>query len=297
MSDEKEGTRRDVDREALRPLVTPVSLPEGAILMEKARALEELFIERFETKAGKLKKLGNPLDKKVYAASERERDHVKRNKAGYVIELMKRHKVYERELLDVLPLEETSELHVYTKPLFGRKDVKVSVAALALSPLEAFVTKKCATAKLGALDLERAVREVCMHDDVFYYVGILSTVGWEPGAGRHLPSAPNVLACLVENQGGTHWTIERRDDKRWNDVHRLFDPETDREKVERAKRYLTSHPELRLRGGFLVLKQAEEEVAVPGDLFRQAVDEVCADDAEVSLQTVGGKEIIKRRRL
>ncbi len=297
MAEEKPHPQAARAGDELKPLVTPLSLPEGAVLMEKARALEELFIERFEARLPKLKKVANPLDKKVYAATDKERDHVKRNKAGLVIELMKKNKVYERELLDVLPLEECSEVQVYVKSLFSRKDVKVSIAAVALSPLAAFVTRKCATEKLGALDLERAVREIAMHEDVFYYMGALSTVGWEEGTERHLPSASNVLCCLVENRGGTHWVLHRRDDKRWNEVDRLFDPETDREKVDRAKQYLTNHPELRLRGGFLAVKAAMAEAKVPEDLFRQALEEVVADDKDLSLLTVGGKEILKRRRL
>src|SRR5207244_550934 len=115
---------------------------------------------------------------------------------------MKRHRVFERELLEALPLDEVSEYRVFTRSLFGKKEVRVVLAACCVSPIEDFITRKCSLVKSGPRDLERAILAVGPRDDAFYYVGVLSTIGWERGIERYIPAKPNLLVAVVENRGG-----------------------------------------------------------------------------------------------
>jgi DNA-binding transcriptional MerR regulator len=283
-------------REAPRA-VTPETLPEGAILVDKAKALEELLIARFDEAMATIRRVPHPLEQQLYPAGPRDRIHLKRTRADEVIELMKRHRIYERELLEALPLDEISEYRVFTRSIFGKKDVRVVVAACCVSPLEDFIRNKCSTRKAGARDLARAIQALSPQEGAFYYLGVLSTTGWEAGLERHIPATPNVLLALVENRGGTEWAVRRHRDERWAGLDRLFDPESEREKIERVRRALETHPDLTLRGGHVIVKNLKEDLGVPEPVLAAAIREVLARDDELSLLEVGGKEILKRRRI
>ncbi len=276
---------------------TPRSLPEGAVLVEKAKALEELFISRFDEAFASIRRVPHPIEQQLYPAGPRDRIHLKRTRSDEVIDLMKRQRVYERELLDVMPLDEVSEYRIFTRSIFGNKEVRVVAAACCVSPLEELIAKRCAVTRAGPRDLDRALDAVGPREGAFYYVGILSTTGWEPGVERHIPALPNLLVTLVENRGGTEWRMIYPDDERWGGMLRLFDPESEREKVERVRRALETHPDLLVRGGHVILKNFREDLGVPEGILSAAVREVLARDADLSLLEVGGKEILKRRRI
>ena len=302
-----EGARLDGQRERSAGGGAP---PEGAITVERAKALEAIFLRRFEEAIAEIQRVPHPVDRQLLPAGPRERIHLKRSRSEAVIDLMKRHRVYDRALLDTMPLEATSEVRIYTKGIFGRKEIRVVIAAIAVSPLEDFVTKRFSLARSGVREIERAIESLPLLaqapgarpaprkvDSVFHYVGVFSTVGWERGAELHLPNSKELLACLVENRGGTAWAVRRTEDERWAGLTRLFDPETDREKIDRTKAFLATHRELAVRGGHVLLKDLHEEAGVSPDIVEAAVRELLCDDAELSLQDVGGRRILKRRRL
>jgi len=263
----------------------------------RARAIEDLFVGRFEEAMAAIRRVPHPIEQQLYAAGERDRVHLKRSRTDDVVEHMKRHRVFDRAVFDEVPLDQVSEFRIVTRSFFGRKDVRVVVAAAAVSPLEDFVRGRCSLAKGGAPDLERALQSLSLVDECFYYIGVLSTVGWEPGVERHIPSRPNVLCALVENREGTEWRLRSSGDERWGGLTRLFDPETDREKIDRVRRRLTTHRELSLRGGHVVITALREEMGVSDGLLEAALDEQIASDKELSRAEVGGKWILKRKRL
>lgn len=270
-------------------------LPVGATTPERARACEELFVQRFEASLEVLGRVHCPLDGKAYKAGARERTVLRRDCSGRVVELMKRHRVYDRSLLDVIPLNESREVLVHQRGLFGRGDLRVVVAALCLSPLEQFVQARWAREPLDPLELERALDGLSPKDDVFYYVGLLSTVGWSAEARDKLPTRKNVLTCLVEPVGGSAWRRHRALDPRWAGVERVFDPETDQEKIDRVRGYMEEH--LRPKGEFLIIKDLEEDHDVGPDVVAAALEELLGDDPQLEITESGGRKIIKRRRL
>jgi hypothetical protein len=284
-------------------VVVPGPLPPGAISLEKARTLEETFVSRFEAAFEVRTHAPSPLDGAVLKCGPRERSHLQRDHSSKVIELMKRNRVYDRGLLDLIPLDEASEYHVYHRGFLGKGELKVVVAALALSPLEPFVTKRYADAALGPADVDRALSELVVQEDIFYYVGVLSSTGWSKDALAAVPVRRNLLVCLVEqakelvDPHGSPWARHFAQDVRWGGLERLFDPETDREKVERVRTFLLETDELKPRGGHVILKNVREDLAVPEDALRSAVAELCTTDQDLSVVEVGGREILKRRRI
>ncbi|MCO5165061.1 MAG: helix-turn-helix domain-containing protein [Planctomycetes bacterium] len=281
-----------------RPVVAreaPPPAPEGAVSVERARALEEMFIGRFEQGFERLGRVHCPLDGKGYKSGPRERSLLKRDRAGEIVDVMKRHRVFDRALLDLIPLDETREFQVFQRGLFGRGDLKVVVSALSLSPLEAFVRQRWADDPLGPLEVERALDALPLRDDVFHYVGMLSTVGWSRDARARVPVRRNLLVCLVESAGSSAWRRHLVADPRWGGVERVFDPETDREKVDRARDAMREH--LKPKGEFLILNNLVEDLDLPPECIRAALDELLAEDGELQVQVSGGREIVKRRRL
>jgi hypothetical protein len=254
-----------------------------------------MFIGRFEQGFERLGRVLCPLDGKGYKSGPRERSLLKRDRAGEIVDVMKRHRVFDRALLDVIPLDEMREFQVFQRGLFGRGDLKVVVSGLALSPLETFVRQRWAEAPLGPLEVERALDGLPLRDDVFHYVGVLSTVGWAAEARERIPMRRNLLVCLVESGGSTAWRRHLVPDPRWGGVERVFDPETDREKVDRARDFMREH--LKPKGEFLILNNLTEDLDLPVECVRAALDEVLAEDSELQIQVSGGREIVKRRRL
>ena len=279
------------------PLAAPrrVGMPEGAITPERARACEELFVQRFEASLEVLGRVLCPLDGKAYKAGARERTVLRRDASGRVVDLMKRHRVYDRSLLDVIPLNETREVQVHQRGLFGKGELRVVVAAQCLSPLEAFVQERWARDPLGPLEVERAIDALAPRDDVFYFVGVMSTVGWCPTVPDKLPARRNVLTCLVEPVGGSAWRRHAALDPRWAGVERVFDPETDQEKIDRVRGFLEEH--LKPKGEFLIIKDLEEDLDVAAEFVGAAVEELLGRDPHLEITESGGRQIIKRRRL
>lgn len=273
----------------------PASAPAGAVSVERARALEEMFIGRFEQGFERLGRVLCPLDGKGYKASARERSLLKRDRAGEIVDIMKRHRVFDRALLDMIPLDETREFQVFQRGLFGRGDLKVVVSALSLSPLDTFVRQRWASTPLGPLEVERALDGLPLRDDVFHYVGLLSTCGWSDEARERVPVRRNLLVCLIESAGSSAWRRQLVADPRWGGVERVFDPETDREKIDRARDFMREH--LKPKGEFLILTNLVEDLDLPTDCIRTALDELLAEDLELQIAVSSGREIVKRRRL
>jgi hypothetical protein len=77
----------------------------------------------------------------------------------------------------------------------------------------------------------------------------------------------------------------------------LYDPESRREKIDRAKAHLSRIPELSLRGGHVMLTEVCETLEVDQNVLHQATAELIKTDTELSLQDVAGVTILKRRRI
>ncbi|GIW70694.1 MAG: hypothetical protein KatS3mg102_0236 [Planctomycetota bacterium] len=295
------GGGRAGDPPPVPALPLPEALPDGAVLLERARALEELFIARFDEKMAEVRRLPHPLDGTMLNAGPRDRTHQRRARSDEVVDLMKRHRIYERALLDAMPRDEASVYRVFTRSIFGRRETRLVLAACVVSPLQELLVRRCASRPAGVPELERALELIGLAgaggvEEPFCYVGVLSTTGWEPEVAHHLAGRDR-LVCAVQWRGGTRWQLQHAEDERWGGVLRLFDPESDREKVERVRRHLESHPELSLRGGHVVVRAIQEEMEVEERLLARAVGELLARDPELSLLEVGERAILKRRRL
>jgi DNA-binding transcriptional MerR regulator len=273
----------------------PTTLPGDAITIRMARAKEMAFSQRFKTKFERLGRVHCPLDGKGYKAGPREHSYDKDDRSSEVVDLMKSMRIYDRGLLDSLPLGEIREFRVFQRGLFGRGDLKVVVRAVVLSPVEDYLRQRWSNRRLGALEAKRALEELDLREGVFHYVGILSTTGWDLGGAEQIPSRPNLLACLVESHGEGSWKVHLVPDDRWGGVEVVFDPETDEEKVERVR--IKIEHQVRPKGEFVIISNLCEDLDVPRSLVQNAIDQLLEEDTELTIIDRGGREILKRSRL
>lgn len=295
---------RQIKREAVEgeievmPDVTEPTeaLPDDAITLLEARSREEFFLSRFEMEFEQLEEILNPISEKLLPLSQRTCSPLKRDHSANIIQQMKARHIYDRELLDAIPLERASEYHVYKKGFFGRGELQVVVTGLTLSPIDQFLDKRFGQRPLGPSDIQRAISELVIQDGIFYYVGIYSTTGWSKEAQFHVPREKNLICNLIEKaDDDLSWTLHGQQDQR-NQVCRLFDPETDSEKIQRTKIYLRESPKLSLKGGHIVIQNLVEDLHLPVALVRQAIEQVAEDDEELMITQAAGFEILKRRR-
>ena len=262
----------------------------------EARGLEETFTDRFELGLQRVGEVTNPLDRKVYSIARRTAPKYY-HKEGEIADRMKALGVFERDILSEMPRNRLGVLRIHRTGLFSSRATKVFIAAASLSPLEEFILEGSSSRKLDLAAMNEAVDELAKQDDIFYYIGLLSTTGWAEDCRGRLPQGQNYLVAAVENLGGSRWRVEKTPDRRWGRVHAAFDPETRPEKLARCQAYFRDHSGLSLKGGHVVLDVAREELGVPEDIFSRAVQEVERRDPELGVMEVSGKKILKRARV
>jgi len=181
------------------------------------------------------------------------------------------------------------------KPLLGKARTRLVVGAGVLNPLEDFILKGYSRRKIDFSLLDRLIKSIVTKDDAFYFLGVLSTTGWEESLTDSPPRGDNWIAFLVERlpQGG--WTIfgsGEEDEYKW-----IFDPESMEEKVDRCAAFLRDCDELKVRGGFVFLKDVEETLGVPRAIVEKGLLRIREEDPAVQKEEVEGREIIKRSRI
>ncbi len=282
-------------KEEIPPTTRVKPAPDDAITAAMGRSLETTFLRRFQANLERMGRVHCPLDNKGYKAGPKERSFINHDSTSEVIELMKQMRIYDRGLLDTIPLGGGCEYQVFQRGLFSRGDLKVVVTAISLAPVETFLERRWATEPLGPLVVKRAIAELQRHDEVFHYVGLFSCVGWTGEATEQVPSQRNLLACLVENTEGTNWRQHFSLDPRWGGVERVFDPETDAEKIDRVTEFMAEH--LKPKGEFLIIRNLSEDLDVAPAFVQTAVEGLLASDPELGVTESSGREIIKRSRL
>ena len=265
----------------------------------RAKELENIFITRFQTNFKEFRNFGrifHPLEGKVYPAANSDKEGIQSNKNLRVIQLMKQHKIFDRSVLDEMPVNQVSRFEIQARSFLGKKNLKIVVAAICLNPLEALVCG-APSKKLGLINVEQAIKSIVKETGVFYYLGIASTSGWEGAIREQIPKGMNWLVGIVENLGSTEWNMFFPDRDNWNNMENIYDPETEGEKIARCKSFLLNHRELQLRGGHLTLDELPRELNVPDYLLVSAIEELLAEDKQLEVKEVSGRKILKRQRI
>lgn len=268
--------------------------PDGARSMRQARDLENVFIRHFEAAYRSLTSVYQPADGKRYPTRASGREPAIADEYLRVVEILKEARCFERELFDSLPLDKSTRFDVTSG---GRRHEALAVLGVSWSPTEDFVRAGASSARAGGTDLCRVLDRHLVQDSVFYYVGVHSTVGWEPEVARYLPRGDNYRVALVEYDDDIGWRV-------WNDfppeageLVRLFDPEPFEEKVERCLRRIGELEELRVRGGFVPVDELAGTLRVTADVVEESLKRIETPGNGLKLTTVRGRRLLQRDRL
>jgi len=263
---------------------------------EEAKKLEELFLGRCRDNLQSADDIINPLDDRTLRVNYDENYFIPHTQRRRVKEIMEESEIYDKPLLDRIPLGRYFHFDVYEFGIFD-KTKKIAISAYVRCNLKDFVKEEKSATPTPSSDVE-SIRLAAMEEpDVFHYVGILGMCGFEDAARRLPLAGPNWEIALVTHVEGTAFSVTHGDKARRKAVMALFDPEKKSEKFWRAKNLITSSPELTVSGGFVILSDLVESSGLSGELVKKAAEEFCAQDKSVSMERVEGKLIIKHSRV
>jgi hypothetical protein len=251
---------------------------------DAARAAEEAYFERIQSKMAATAGLFDPLSNRTYDASPRNRVTKPLDDGSAEVKAQVK-RWAERDLVktyEALPKNLAVVHEIIHKELLGRPQVKVVVAAAAVNPTEDLIRKGSSRRRATAEDLGRIRERLATSDSVFYYVGVFSPTGWEEAAQK-ATTGPNWLAALSDLHEGA-WRTWYAADPRWRSAARIFDLAGDEEKVEAIRRWVQRHT-----GELLLDELTEDRVfealgyAIP--IVREAFQRIAAEDRYVRLDT------------
>lgn len=256
--------------------------PVPSVDRTAARTAEERFFERFAAKVNAADGLYDPLTRRTYDCSPRNRvTKTLEERSREVKALVKR--LAERDLMrtyDEMPKNGIILHEILHKELLGRPTVRLVLAGAALSPVEDLIRQGSSTRPAGPEDLSRVTTLVVRNPSVFHYLGAFSTTGWEESARRAV-SGPNFLAALLDLREEA-WRAWFPPDPRWRSAARIFDLATEEEKVAAVRRWVKRHP-LELIMDEMTEELVAEELGYEIPIIRRAFEAIAAEDPYVRL--------------
>ncbi|MCA8940819.1 MAG: hypothetical protein KDB07_13455, partial [Planctomycetes bacterium] len=183
-------------------------------------------------------------------------------------------------------------------PLFGNAKPKISISASVWSPMDALSSGSVPYGEelAGHEEIETVLRQLLVHerDEIFYYIGICSTSGWEDDLFEMPPDGINYAIALIEPRF-PGWAVSAPET--WPlAVQAAFQPDTIEDMRKRLLRIITTHPELEEEGGLLLVSELAEHTGVPEAIVLEEVEVYCAAGQGLVLEFVEGSHIVRRIR-
>jgi hypothetical protein len=265
------------------------------ITREEAKALEEDFHGRLRAKLGVLREIFNPMDRRVYFVdpSIRLREW---DQGSEVKRIMLEAGVLDRAVRRHMPSNRTVRLDIGTRGLFSGFTPTVAVAGIAVSPLEDLATQGWTDAPVEFTPLQDAVKRAADRPKVFHFVGVYATTGFAEACLEQPPRSRNLTTFLVAKGPDTAWRVLNAEGHPWREAPALFDLETPAEKLDRCRRGIEEHPDLRLKGGHVQLDLLRRELGFPDEVFERALGRVLQESEGLQVKELDGIMIVQRPR-
>jgi hypothetical protein len=90
--------------------------------------------------------------------------------------------------------------------------------------------------------------------------------------------------------------VQGGEDPPWEGATSLFDLETVPEKIDRCRRSIADHPDLRMKGGHVPLEEIRAALEFPDPVFEQALGEVLGSPEGLQVREIDGIRILQRPR-
>lgn len=269
------------------------------LLRLRCKELEDIFIKRFEENFAKFRTYGRLFhtnEGKIYPANASLKTPKRSHKQMRLLQKMKELKIFDRSILEEMPSQKQSQFQIYSKNFWGKKIPKIIVAAISIFPIEPLLLSQNPP-KMNSTAAEEAIKSIVKETNLYYYIGIASLTGWEEETLTQLSPGPNWQIALIENLNSTCWKTQFHDKESWNGLDKVYDPETEAEKILRCKNYLKHHSDLKRKGGHVLLNHLSEKLNLPDAIIVQAIEEILETDPQLELQEIAGRRILKRKRI
>ncbi len=208
--------------------------------------------------------------------------------------LLAENRTYDRERLKTLPANRRVALYGFEKRfIFGRRRTGVAIAST-MSPLSALVGKpEEAGPAIGLGELHDHVHKLVGEANMPHVIGVCSTTGFTPQARDAKFSIPKVSVVLVEPDGQGGWRVHAAGDAVDDRLVKLFDPEKESDKVDRAREMIESYS-AELVTGSLSASTVAKEVNLPEHLVRKSFRQLADSDAELKIVDRDGQLLMYR---
>jgi len=208
--------------------------------------------------------------------------------------LLAENRTYDRERLKCLPANRRLALYGYEKRfLFGRRRTGVAMATT-MSPLPALVGKpEEAGPAIGLGELHDHVHKLVGEANMPYVIGVCSTTGFTPQARETKFNIPKVSVVLIEPDGQGGWRVHAAGDAVDVRLVKLFDPEKEGDKVDRAREMIASYS-AELLTGSLSASTVAKQANLPEHLVRKSFRQLADSDAELRLVDRDGQLLMYR---
>lgn len=270
--------------------------PPGAISAPRARIMEQVFIDRTRENIENVGSLYNPLDGEEHPLFFEKSAYQLHGDRSIIKEILEHYEIFDKTIYDKVPENKRFEYVVSRRGVFSSKP-KVKVCGIYLSHLEGLITRGHTDVKVPLDELELARERYAGDGKLFTYIAVFSPTGFDEACYASLPDGPSWELVLIEPVPGGSNKITSREEslKKW--VNGLFDLETPEEKQYRIKKYLEDSADLARPGGFLVIADAADELALPEPAVMEAFGKAAEADDTLAVENVGGRDIIKRARI
>ena len=197
--------------------------------------------------------------------------------------LMAQHRNYNRERLKELPHNRVVALHGYQRRWWFRKRATGVAVASILCPLEQLADPDGDPSRpIDLPELMTHVRSLVTEPGVPHVIGVCAPSGFTPEAARAKLDVPNATLVLIEPAEGGGWKVSSPEENLPPQVLALFDPEGDRDKVERVRTEIQRRS-ADLVTGSLSASSLAARLNLPQPLVIQAMEVVAREDPELRI--------------
>ena len=263
---------------------------------EKARYLESVFMRAFESGFRSLESVFHPGQRRSCPVRPQDLCPIIGDEYEKVARILIEHRLFDRDLFDSMPLNKSTRFELGFSRHAGSPGVVV--VGVSWSPLEDLVRSGRSCRELSRGDLEAIVRR---HTDgaaagEFVYLGVHATSGFAPEVRAAPAAGANFSTALIEFDEDCGWRVQHSFAPEAASLASIFDPEPAGRKVERLMRRMTDLDALRVRGGFVDLKELEGQWGLHPAVLEEAVRRLQEADPRLEVSTVEGHRILKRVR-
>ncbi len=201
---------------------------------------------------------------------------------------------YDREKLKNLPTNRRIALRGFEKRLWlWKKQTGVAIASV-LSPLEHFASGRGGDAPpVGLGELNEHLSKLVGERRVPHIIGVCSPSGFTAEAREAKLSGDNVTVVLIEPDSLGGFKITAAGEKVDARLLRIFDPESPKQKAERARKMVDQYSAELLTGG-VSLSTVARRSNLPESVVRQGFELAAATDPELRVVKREGEVLLFR---